>query len=173
MLLHFRTPSSLLMIHYEETRLNSNYNSNTNPMVRNYNSAQTRRSILKQYITSQSTKSPFLVPIPDGLQSPGTNRHKSISVKARIAFVQFSNRPFLSLSTDLIHQRQISESVQKYTSSIFTIILLALFTESTSLLIKWQSSNSSRGMVNVLCGADFVFGDKKRTKHISLVTTFK
>ena len=38
----------------------------------------------------KSTKSPFLVAISDGLQSPGTNRHKSISVKARIAFVLFS-----------------------------------------------------------------------------------
>ena len=38
----------------------------------------------------KSTKSPFLVPIFHGLQSPGTNLHKSVPVKARIAFVLFS-----------------------------------------------------------------------------------
>ena len=38
----------------------------------------------------KSTKSPFLVPISDGLQSPGTNLHNSISDKARIAFFLFS-----------------------------------------------------------------------------------
>ena len=112
------------------------------------------------------TKSLFLVAISDGLQPPGTNRHKSISVKARIAFVLFYTQAFHSLSKDLIHQRLISESVQKYTSSTFTFILIAIFTKSTSLLGKWQTNNSSRGMVKVLCEATFDFADQKRRKTL-------
>ena len=121
----------------------------------------------------KSTKSLFQVPIYDGLQSSHRNLHKSISVKARMECFLFSTQAFHSLSTDLIHQRQISESVQKYTASTYTIIPIAIFTESTSLLSKWQPINSSSGIVKVLCGTTFDFADNKRTKHFSLVKTFR
>ena len=98
----------------------------------------------------KSTKSVFLVPISDALQFPGTNFHKSTSVKAWIAFAQFSTQTFHSLSTDLIHQKQIST---------------ALFTESTNLFSKWQPNNCSPRMVKVVCGATFDFAVNKHTKH--------
>ena len=77
----------------------------------------------------KSTKSPLLIEIFHGLQSPGANHHKFMSAEARIAFFLFSTQAFHHLSTDWIHQRRISESFQKYTSPSFTIILIALFTE--------------------------------------------
>ena len=73
-------------------------------------------------LLSQSTNSPFLVALSNGLQPPGKDLHKPKSVKTRIAFVLFSTQAFHSLSTDLIQQRQIPESFKKNTSSSFTVI---------------------------------------------------
>ena len=77
----------------------------------------------------KSTKSPFLVPISDELQSPSTNLHKPISVKARIVICPILSVPFLINRLDL--PKANFKISQKYTSSTFTIIPRALFTEST------------------------------------------
>ena len=70
-------------------------------------------SLQNSTLLSQSTKSPFLVAISNGLQPPGKNLHKPKSIKTWIAFVLFSTQAFHSLSTDLIQQRQIPESFKK------------------------------------------------------------